>query len=85
MPAFREGDYPALTIEVEDGPDITMSFGFVDYEEAAIHFQIEGLDLPVEEWGRGFVIERDALIMAIIQGWVGNSPMFMLTLHQKKN
>ena len=64
MPAFRAGDYPTLTIEVEDGPDITMAFGFVDYEEAAIHFQIEGLDLPV-------VIERDALIMAIIQGWGG--------------
>ena len=64
MPSFRAGEYPTLTIKVEDGPDIGMVFGFVDYEEAAIHFQIEGIDVPV-------VIERDALIMAIIQGWGG--------------
>ena len=64
MATFRPGEYNRLMITVDDGPDVEMVFGFVDYESAAIHFIVEGVDLPI-------VIDRDTLITAIIQGWDG--------------
>ena len=64
MSTFRAGEYNRLLITVDDGPDVEMVFGFVDYETAAIHFIVEGVDLPI-------VIDRDTLITAVIQGWDG--------------
>ena len=64
MPTFRAGEYNRLLIKVDDGPDVEMVFGFVNYEEAAIHFVVEGVDVPI-------VIDRDTLVTAIIQGWDG--------------
>ena len=64
MATFRPGEYNRLLITVDDGPDVEMVFGFVDYETAAIHFVVEGVDVPI-------VIDRDTLITAIIQGGDG--------------
>ena len=64
MATFRPGEYNRLLITVDDGPDVEMVFGFVDYETAAIHFVVEGVDLPI-------VIDRDTLAIAVIQGWDG--------------
>lgn len=64
MPLFRAGEYHRLMIKVDDAPDVEMVFGFVDYEEAAIHFIVEGVDVPI-------VIDRDTLVTAVIQGWDG--------------
>ena len=64
MPTFRAGDYHRLMITVDDAPDVEMVFGFVDYEKAAIHFVVEGVDAPI-------IIDRDTLVTAIIQGWDG--------------
>ena len=64
MPLFRGGEYHRLKITVDDAPDIEMVFGFVDYEEAAIHFIVEGVDVPI-------VIDRDTLVTYVIQGWEG--------------
>jgi len=64
MPLFRAGEYHRLKITVDDAPDIEMVFGFVDYEEAAIRFIVEGLDVPI-------VIDRDTLVTAVIEGWDG--------------
>tara|TARA_Y100000296_G_C5087856_1_gene213328 strand:- start:431 stop:706 length:276 start_codon:yes stop_codon:yes gene_type:complete len=65
MPTFRPGDYHRLMIDQTDGPDIEMRFGFVDFEEAAIHFVVEGVD------NVDIVIDRDALVSAVIHGWDG--------------
>ena len=64
MPLFRGGEYHRLKITVDDAPDIEMVFGFVDYEEAAIRFIVEGVDAPI-------VIDRETLVAAVIQGWDG--------------
>ena len=65
MPLFRAGEYHRLKIAVDDAPDIEMVFGFIDYEEAAIHFIVEGVDADI-------VIDRDTLVTAVIQGWDGH-------------
>ena len=65
MAIFREGaDYPKLEVRTDGGPDLVLVFGFIDYEEAAVSIQVEGVDLPI-------VLERDLLVTAIIQGWGG--------------
>tara|TARA_Y100000310_G_C20666881_1_gene808044 strand:- start:2298 stop:2570 length:273 start_codon:yes stop_codon:yes gene_type:complete len=64
MPTFRPGEYNRLMLDQTDGPDIEMRFGFIDFEEAAIHFVVEGVDAPI-------VIDRETLVTAIIQGWDG--------------
>ncbi len=64
MPTFRAGDHHCLMITVDDAPDVEMDFGFVDYEEAAIHYVVEGVDAPIRS-------DRDTLVTAIIQGWDG--------------
>ena len=64
MAIFRAGEYNRLLITVDDGPDVEMVFGFVDYEAAAIHFVVEGVDAPI-------IIDRDTLAVAVIQGWNG--------------